>query len=460
MSNLHIYNSLTRKREKFVPKVAGKIGMYVCGITVYDDCHLGHARTAVAFDVITRYMRNQNYHVHFVRNITDVDDKIIKRAAERNIPIDTLTSQYIASMHSDFAMLNINPPDAEPRATEHMVAIIKVIERLIAREFAYVSAEGDVCYAVSAFADYGKLAHKDIDGLLAGARVEIAEGKRSPLDFVLWKRAKAGEPGWESPWGIGRPGWHIECSAMAMDALGENFDIHGGGLDLQFPHHENEIAQSEGATGKQFANYWLHVGMLQINQEKMAKSAGNFLTIKTLLAQYHPEVLRYFLLSSQYRSSLNYSDDNLLHAGRGLTRMYQALADVPLTGDESPDIAWVAKFNAAMDDDFNTPEALAVLFNVSRELNKSGDSKLAVTLKYLGSILGILQQEPTVFLQSGICEIADDAISAETIENFIAERNAARREKSWQRADEIRQLLLDAKVELEDTPDGTKWRRM
>ena len=308
---LYIYNSLTRTKEKFIPIKAKKIGMYVCGITVYDDCHLGHARSMVSFDVIVRFLRSIGYEVTYVRNITDIEDKIINRAIERGISIHELTTQYIDSMNRDTEALYILPPDHEPRATDHIDEIVCLIQRLIEAGYAYVSDVGDVCYQVSNFKDYGKLSHKDLEGLLAGARVEVVKEKRSPLDFVLWKSAKPGEPSWPSPWGNGRPGWHIECSAMAMDELGEQFDIHGGGLDLQFPHHENEIAQSEAATGKPFARYWLHVGMLQVNHEKMAKSTGNFLTIKDVLKKHHPEVIRYFLLSSHYRSPLNYSDDNL-----------------------------------------------------------------------------------------------------------------------------------------------------
>ena len=307
---LSLYNSLTREKEKFIPMVPGKIGLYACGITVYDHCHLGHARSMVCFDVIVRFLRAQGYDVTYVRNITDIDDKIIVRANERNLPIQELTDFYINAMHADSDALGILPPDFEPRATQHVDSIIRLIQRLIDNNHAYVGETGDVYYQVANFVSYGKLSHKDLDGLEAGARVDIVKEKRSPLDFVLWKAAKPGEPRWASPWGEGRPGWHIECSAMAMDQLGEQFDIHGGGLDLQFPHHENEIAQSEGATGKKFANYWLHVGMLQVNNEKMAKSTGNFFTIADVLEKHHPEVIRYFLLSSHYRSSLNYSDDN------------------------------------------------------------------------------------------------------------------------------------------------------
>lgn len=451
---LILYNSLSRKKEKFVPITPGKVNIYVCGITVYDDCHLGHARAMVSFDVIVRFLRSQGYEVTFIRNITDIDDKIIKRAHEKGIGIETLTEQYIKSMHEDVAALNILPPDREPKATQYIDSIIKLISKLIENNKAYITQDGDVCYQVEAFKDYGKLSHKDIEGLLSGARVEVIESKRSPLDFVLWKKAKPNEPFWQSPWGKGRPGWHIECSAMAMDTLGDTFDIHGGGLDLQFPHHENEIAQSEGASGKPFANYWMHVGMLQINQEKMAKSLGNFLLIKDVLKKHHPEVVRYFLLSSHYRSPLNYSDENIENAKAGLMRLYQSLKDVSINENELEQ-NWVDEFNQAMNDDFNTPIALSILFQLSRELNKTKSSKLAFTLKYLSNLMGLLTESPVKFLQSGLQE--DDKGK---IEKLIEERNNARKEKNWGRADEIRQLLLNDGIELEDKPNGTIWRRI
>ncbi len=395
---LYLYNSLTRAKEQFTPIQTGTIGLYVCGITVYDRCHIGHARSMLVFDVIVRYLRAQNFAVKYIRNITDIDDKIIVRANERGVSIDALTAEFIAAMHEDERALGILPPDVEPRATQTIEQIIHLIERLLAKKHAYVSDNGDVCYEVASFANYGKLAHKDIDNLLSGARIEVVKEKRSPLDFVLWKKAKVGEPSWPSPWGDGRPGWHIECSAMAIDELGENFDIHGGGSDLQFPHHENEIAQSEAATGKPFANYWLHVGMLQVNNEKMAKSTGNFFTIADVLKQYHPEVIRYFLLSSHYRSPLNYSTENLNNAQKALTRFYQTLKEVDSASDCTIDNDWVRQFNAAMDDDFNTPEALAVLFQLSREVNKTHSSILAATLKHLATrILGILHENPHHF---------------------------------------------------------------
>jgi cysteinyl-tRNA synthetase len=451
---LYLYNSLSRTKEEFKPLVPGKIGMYVCGVTVYDRCHLGHARSMVCFDVIVRYLRSQNYDVTYVRNITDIDDKIIARANERGIAINELTEQFIKAMHDDTRALNILPPDLEPRATGHINAIIGLIERLLEKENAYLSDNGDVCYSVESFAEYGKLSNKDIDSLVSGSRVEIVKEKRSPLDFVLWKKAKAGEPSWPSPWGDGRPGWHIECSAMAMEELGEQFDIHGGGLDLQFPHHENEIAQSEAATCKPFANYWLHVGMLQVNNEKMAKSVGNFFTIEDVLKDHHPEVVRYFLLSSHYRSPLNYSEDNLLNAKKALMRLYQTIKDIPVN-DDTLDEKWINQFNQSMNDDFNTPVALSVLFQLSHEVNKNNSSVLAATLKYLAGLMGLLQEEAAAFLQAGFAE--DDK---EMIEKLIAERLQARADKNWSRADQIRAELLAQGIELEDGVNGTKWRKI
>lgn len=452
---LHLYNSLTRTKELFVPMVPGKIGMYVCGITVYDLCHLGHGRSMVAFDVIVRYLRSQGFDVTYVRNITDIDDKIINRANERGVPIDELTERFITAMNEDTHALNILRPDLEPRATGHIHTIIQLIERLLEKEFAYVSDNGDVCFQISSFADYGKLSQQDLDGLISGSRVDIVKEKRSPLDFVLWKKAKANEPSWPSPWGEGRPGWHIECSAMAMHELGEQFDIHGGGLDLQFPHHENEVAQSEAATGKPFANYWLHVGMLQVNNEKMAKSTGNFLTIEDVLKNHHPEAIRYFLLSSHYRSSLNYSEDNLLNAQKALMRLYQAIKDTTLTADVALDSHWVDLFTQAMDDDFNTPVALSVLFQLSHEINKKSDPSLVATLKHLAGIMGLLEADPLSFLQTGFED--DHKIM---IEKLISERLLARSEKNWARADEIRSQLLEQGIELEDSAGRTTWRRV
>ncbi|MDP3560738.1 MAG: cysteine--tRNA ligase [Legionellaceae bacterium] len=453
---LTLFNSITRTKESFTPMVPGRIGMYVCGITVYDVCHLGHARSMVCFDVIVRFLRYSGYDVKYVRNITDIEDKIIARANERGIPIDELTAQYINEMHVDERALMISPPDVEPRATEHLDSIIHLIERLIESGHAYIGENGDVYFQVSQFKEYGKLSHKDLDGLLAGARVEVVKEKRSPLDFVLWKMAKPNEPSWPSPWGEGRPGWHIECSAMAISQLGEQFDIHGGGLDLQFPHHENEIAQSEGATCKPFANYWLHVGMLQVNGEKMSKSLGNFYTIEDVLKMYHPEVVRYFLLSNHYRSSLNYTDDNLLNAGKALMRLYQSIKDIDIDDDSTQDPIWVERFNSAMNDDINTPIALSVLFQLSHEVNKTKSPSLAATLKQLAGVLGLLQETPAVFLQAGLTIQQDNP---DQIVALISEREKARLERNWKRADEIRNELLAQGIELEDTSTGTTWRR-
>ena len=451
--NLKVYNSLTRQKEIFVPIVPGKISLYVCGITVYDHCHLGHARSAVCFDVIVRFMQVMGYDVTYVTNITDIEDKIIARALEQHVSIDTLTETYIASMHRDMDMLGCQPPTIEPRATTSIQTIIRLIERLIEKNVAYMSDDGDVCFEVARFEGYGQLAHKDLDGLMSGVRVDVAEGKRSPLDFVLWKRAKPNEPSWPSPFGEGRPGWHIECSAMAIDALGEHFDMHGGGSDLQFPHHENEIAQSECATGVSFSNYWLHVGMLQLNHEKMSKSTGNFLTIQDALKTHHPEVLRYFLLSSHYRSPLNYAIETIQMAEKALIRLYQALRDKAVQETVFVD-AWVSKFNQAMLDDFNTPIALSVLFELSHEINKTQDVALAATLKFLANQLGLLKLEPEVFLRLGVAE--DERIK---IEQLLAERLTARAIKDWARADEIRDQLFSMGVDIEDKPEGSVWRK-
>ena len=452
---LHLYNSLTRTKEPFISLKPGKIGMYVCGITVYDRCHLGHARSMVSFDVIVRFLRSEGFDLTYVRNITDIDDKIIARANERGVSIEQLTEQYIAAMNEDTRALNILPPDLEPRATGHIESIISLIKRLIEKGNAYVSENGDVCYQVDSFPEYGKLSHKDLEGLISGARVEIVKEKRSPLDFVLWKKAKPNEPKWSSPWGDGRPGWHIECSAMAIQELGEQFDIHGGGLDLQFPHHENEIAQSEAATDKPFANYWLHVGMLQVNGEKMSKSVGNFFTIEDVLKDHHPEVIRYFLLSSHYRSPLNYSEENLLNAKKALMRLYQAIKEIPAVADNELDIHWVAQFEEAMNDDFNTPIALSVLFQLSHEVNKTNSPILATTLKHLAGIMGFLQEDPSTFLQSGFAE--DDKIE---IERLIAERIQARADRNWSKADQLRDELLSRGIEIEDGAKGSTWRKI
>ena len=451
---LKIYNSLTRTKETFKPLIPGQIGLYVCGNTVYDHCHLGHARSMVCFDVIVRFLRALGYKVNYVRNITDVDDKIIKRAQERGVSIESLTNELILAQQEDSNVLNILAPDHEPRATQYIESMLQLIQKMLDAGHAYISASGDVCFAVESYADYGQLSQQKIHELQAGARIQVDLDKRSALDFVLWKLAKPGEPSWESPFGNGRPGWHIECSAMAMDVLGEQFDLHGGGLDLQFPHHENEIAQSQCVSGKKFANYWLHVGMLQVNNEKMSKSLGNFFTVRDVLAKHHPEVIRYFLLSSHYRSQLNYSDDQLHNALKALTRLYQALKNIPIIKvDFNADNIWIKAFYKAMNDDFNTPEALAVLFELSRELNKSGSEELAAILVHLAGILGLLQTNPETFLKD-----AAGLQDHQMIETLIAERLQARANKDWAKADEIRHTLLAQGIELEDGPTGTTWR--
>jgi cysteinyl-tRNA synthetase len=453
---LKLYNSLSKKKEDFRPISEGKVGIYACGMTVYDYCHLGHARTMVSFDVIVRYLRSQNYDVTYIRNITDIDDKIINRANEKGLAFNDLTAKFIDAMHQDERALNILPPDSEPRATDYIDKIIALITVLLDKNYAYVCENGDVYYQVAKFSDYGKLSKKDLQGLEVGARVDVVEEKRAPLDFVLWKQAKPNEPYWSSPWGKGRPGWHIECSAMSMHCLGESFDIHGGGYDLQFPHHENEVAQSEAASDKPFANYWMHVGFLQINQEKMSKSLGNFFTIRDALKKYDAEVLRYFLISSQYRSQLNYSLDTLENAKRALERLYQSLRGFDMSDSEIKfDEQWIKQFNRVMDDDFNTPEALAILFRLSHEVNKTKSVHLAATLMHLASILGILQQSPEAFLQGSV-----NIQEVEQINQLIDKRNKARSEKDWAQADEIRAQLTALGIELEDGPDGTTWRKL
>lgn len=451
---LQIYNSLTRKKEQLQTLEPNVVKLYVCGNTVYDLCHLGHARSMIGFDVFVRYLRSRNYQVYFVRNITDVDDKIIKRSQERGIAMDDLTNEYINAQNEDTRALNLLTPDSEPRATQSIDIMIDLIERLLAKEYAYINESGDVCFEVAKYKQYGKLSKMDIDELQAGIRAPLSEVKRSPLDFVLWKMSKPGEPAWESPWGLGRPGWHIECSAMAMNALGETFDIHGGGVDLQFPHHENEIAQSECATDKSFANVWMHVGLLQVNHEKMAKSIGNFYTIRDVLKKHHFEVIRYFFLTSHYRSPLNYDEVQLQQSHSALTRLYQSIKGIKLSGTEILDKTWESQFNSAMDDDINTPEALAVLFQLSHEVNKTSSPILAFTLKYLANILGIITLDPDEFLKYGSNEI-DTA----KIEELIAIRNNARKERDWAKSDEIRETLAVMGVEVEDTARGTEWRR-
>ncbi len=463
---LQIYNSLTRQKEVFQPIEPGKVRMYVCGMTVYDYCHVGHARAMVVFDVVTRWLRAKGYDVTYVRNITDIDDKIIRRAQENGEDFHELTARFIRAMHEDLAALGILPPTHEPRATDAMVDMIALIQILIDKGYAYVGASGDVYYDVSRFERYGQLANKKLEDLRAGARVEVEEAKDDPLDFVLWKTAKPNEPGWASPWGMGRPGWHIECSAMSTRCLGEHFDIHGGGMDLKFPHHENEIAQSEAASGHRYANVWMHNGFVQVNEEKMSKSLGNFFTVREVLQRYQPEVVRLFILSSHYRGPLNYADENLDHAKSSLTRLYTALRGLPVV-EESLEENWRVRFEQAMDDDFNTPEALAVLFELSREINKLHDhdemaaARLGASLRHLGKWLGLLQADPESYLKSGTEVVASlsSGIASEEIEALIAQRNIARKAKNWAEADRIRAQLQEAKVVLEDTSKGTIWRR-
>lgn len=462
---LQIHNTITRKKEDFVPITPGEIGMYVCGVTVYDLCHIGHARTFVSFDMIVRYLRYLGYKVKYVRNITDIDDKIIKRAQEKGVSAKELAEHFIGEMYADFDALNIARPDFEPRATDNIDAIINLVERLIAKGHAYVADNGDVMFALDSFKNYGRLSGQKLDELNAGARVAVEKTKRNPFDFVLWKMSKEGEPAWESPWGLGRPGWHIECSAMNSKLLGTTFDIHGGGSDLIFPHHENEIAQSCCAFDTKYVNYWMHSGMVMINKEKMSKSLNNFFTIRDVLKEYDAETVRYFLISAQYRSALNYSKENLDSARTALARLYTSLKNVtvaPAQGGEE----YVDRFKAAMDDDFNTPAAIAVLFDLAKAINTAADaataSGLAGRLVELGSILGILYQDPVKFLQSGAAVAAaggaqDDEVAK--IEALIEKRKQARANKDYAAADAARNELAAMGIVLEDGPQGTTWRR-
>ncbi|RRS07470.1 cysteine--tRNA ligase [Pseudoalteromonas sp. J010] len=457
---LQIFNTLTRQKAPFKPLKEGKVDMYVCGITIYDFCHVGHARTYVSFDVMNRYLRYLGYDVTYVRNITDVDDKIIKRAAENNESINELTVRMTKAMHEDFDALNMLPADIEPTVTGHMDEIIDMIARLIEKGHAYVAQNGDVLFDVSTFEQYGQLSQQDLDMLQAGARVEVAEGKDDPLDFVLWKKAKAGEPAWQSPWGEGRPGWHIECSAMSSKHLGEFFDIHGGGSDLQFPHHENEIAQSCCANNGRYVNTWIHTGMVQVNKEKMSKSLGNFFTVREVLKAFDRETVRYFLINGHYRSQLNYSQENLEQARSSLERIYTALRGVKLVEVELKESAYVERFEAAMNDDFNTPEALPVIFELSKEVNRLKDSdaqaagEYAYILVKLAEVLGIAQQDPESFLKG---EQGDDEVAQ--IEALIEKRRAARESKDWAAADEARDALTAMGVVLEDSAGKTTWRK-
>ena len=460
---LKIFNTMSRQKEEFKPIHAGEVGMYVCGITVYDLCHIGHGRTFVAFDVVARYLRFLGYKLKYVRNITDIDDKIIKRANENGEDFVALVDRMVAEMHTDFDALNILRPDSEPRATKHIPDIIEIVEQLIERNHAYVASNGDVMFSVESDADYGKLSRQDLEQLQAGARVEVeANVKRNPMDFVLWKMSKPGEPSWSSPWGEGRPGWHIECSAMNCKQLGNHFDIHGGGSDLMFPHHENEIAQSTCAHGGEYVNTWMHSGMVMVDREKMSKSLGNFFTVRDVLKYYDAETIRYFLMSGHYRSQLNYSEENLKQARTSLERLYTALRGTDSSVQPAGGEAFEARFREAMDDDFNTPEAYSVLFDMAREVNRlktedlAAANGLAAALRQLSAVLGLLEQDPESFLQGGAQ--SDDSEVAE-IEALIKQRNDARQSKDWALADQARDRLNEMGIVLEDGQQGTTWRR-
>ncbi|VAX10775.1 Cysteinyl-tRNA synthetase [hydrothermal vent metagenome] len=465
---LNIHNTLSKRKEVFKPIDAKNVRMYVCGMTVYDMCHIGHARVLVVFDVIYRHLCEiyGKEQVTYIRNITDIDDKIIARANENGEDFNALTGRFIAEMHTDIAALNILPPNDEPRATLHMQEIINMIKTLVDKGIAYAADNGDVYYAVSKFKNYGQLSGKNIEDLRSGERVAVDEAKNDPLDFVLWKSAKPEEPSWDSPWGTGRPGWHIECSAMSTCCLGNHFDIHGGGMDLQFPHHENEIAQSEAATGEKFANVWMHNGFVRVDEEKMSKSLGNFFTIREVLEKYAPEVLRYFILTSHYRSPLNYSDQHLDNAKAALNTLYIALRGMDLSAKVSPDEHYVARFQKALDDDFNTSEALAVLFELGKEVNKLRQldqvaaTVMAVTMHRLADRLGLLQSDAEAWLQGeGDVQNAEQGLDAVEIDRLIADRNAARASKDWAESDRIRDVLVEQKIVLEDGAEGTSWRR-
>ncbi|PLZ02709.1 cysteine--tRNA ligase [Burkholderia sp. WAC0059] len=465
MESLRIYNTLARDKQAFVPLQSGVVRMYVCGMTVYDYCHVGHARVMVVFDIVQRWLRTLGYEVTYVRNITDIDDKIIRRAVENGETIRALTDRFIAALHADADALGVERPDHEPRATEFIPRMLDMIGRLEANGYAYRGADGDVNYAVRKFASYGRLSGKSIGDLRAGERVAANDAKEDPLDFALWKRAKPDEPadtGWDSQYGRGRPGWHIECSAMSCALLGEQFDIHGGGQDLQFPHHENEIAQSEGASGKTFVNYWMHNGYVQIDNEKMSKSLGNFFTIREVLARYDAEVVRFFIARAHYRSPLNYSDVHIDDARNALTRLYTALKDVtPDAGELDWSEAHAQRFRAAMNDDFNTPVAVAVLFDLAGEVNRTRDPALARQLQRLARVIGLLGREPRAFRQQAAGAAQADALDAAAIEAKIAARKAAKEAKQYAEADRIRAGLLEAGVALEDKPGGlTEWRRI
>jgi cysteinyl-tRNA synthetase len=457
---LKIYNTIARDKQDFVPIEPGRVRMYVCGMTVYDFCHLGHARVMVVFDMVTRWLRASDFDVTYVRNITDIDDKIIRRAGENGETMRALTDRFIAAMHEDADALGVQRPDHEPRATEFVPQMLSLIERLEQKGLAYRAGSGDVNYSVRKFAGYGKLSGKTLDELRAGERVDVIDGKQDPLDFVLWKHAKAAEPAeakWSSPWGDGRPGWHIECSAMSSQLLGEQFDIHGGGADLQFPHHENEIAQSEGAHGHDFVNYWMHNGFVRVDDEKMSKSLGNFFTIREVLQKYDAEVVRFFILRAHYRSPLNYSDAHLDDARGALTRLYTTLKNVPPATVEAD---WStpagARFRAAMDDDFNTPEAMAVLFELSGEANRTGDGAASGELRALAGVLGLLQRAPEDFLKG---RARDGSLDDAQIDERVAQRVAAKAARDFATADRVRDELRAHGIILEDSVAGTTWRR-
>lgn len=456
-SHLKIYNSYSQQKEPFAPIVPGKAKVYVCGMTVYDFCHLGHMRMLTAFDVVVRYLRYLNYEVTYVRNITDIDDKIIQRAKENKEAYHQLTERFIQAMWDDIKTLGLLSPDYEPRATTFIPQMVALIEKLVTQGHAYVAANGDVFFHVRSFKHYGCLSHRNINDLESGARIEVNDFKRDPLDFVLWKMAKEGEPSWSSPWGKGRPGWHIECSTMSMNILGEHFDLHGGGKDLIFPHHENEIAQSEAASGKKFVNTWMHNGYVQVNQEKMSKSLGNFLTIRQLLQHYHPEAIRYFIIASHYRSPLQYSDNAIPQAHQALERFYIALRDLPII-KPAENTTYEKQFIEAMNDDFNTPLALSVLFELAHEIQrlrtnyKAEAAAHAAVLRRLGGVLGVLQNDPNNFLQSR------NDIDPAYIEDLIVKRDQARAQRNWAEADRIRAELSSMSIVLEDTPQGTIWR--
>lgn len=460
---LHIYDTLSKQKAPFQPIEPNRIKMYVCGVTVYDLCHIGHGRVMVSFDVITRYLRARGWDVTYVRNITDVDDKIIRRAGENGETTDQLTDRMIAAMHQDEASLSVLRPDIEPRATAFIGDIISMVATLIEKGYAYAADNGDVYYRVEKFEGYGKLTNRNIDDMRAGARIEVNDAKESPMDFVLWKSAKAGEVSWTSPWGEGRPGWHIECSAMSKCCLGDSFDIHGGGPDLPFPHHENEIAQSEAANGCSYANLWMHAGAVRVNNEKMSKSLNNFFTIRDVLQVYNAEIVRYFLSSVHYRSAIDYSEDSLKDARAGLERFYQALRGVDLAADEGElGAQYEARFFAAMDDDFNTPKAFAVLFEIVTELNKASREgsaaagQLAAVLKRLGGIIGLLQQDPEAFLQG---EAKEGELDSGAIEALIVQRAEAKKARDFAESDRIRDELAAQGIILKDSREGTSWFR-